>query len=322
MLVKGNIIKKISTPKVKSFVKGVLASLKNSTDLKLKHAYNTILPSRIQNVGDPTKLWNADCLFFLHIPKTGGSTLNTFLYDFFHPLQICPALDSLEQFTKEQLLQYKFYSPHSLYNDFLNLPHERKNIITLFRNPIERITSLYYFWRSHKLSTLDSAEHYSVIMAKENNLSDFLQLKGVFQNAYDNVYLRILTDNFIGADNRDPLLEKDCSQLIELAKQRLEQFDVVGILEEFDLTIKLIAHQFNLTLNKTIVPQNVLDISIKTTPDRFEKLKKETLDDKKTALLENCTRYDKIIYDYAKELFAKQVQEKLGNKNKDCYAKK
>jgi len=93
---------------------------------------------------------NADInLLFIHIPKTGGSSLECY---FSNKYNIPLNEDSLFMFLKAEhfthfnsTLQHLTYNQIIKYSDFFNIDFNNLNIITIVRNPYERIISdLFY----------------------------------------------------------------------------------------------------------------------------------------------------------------------------------
>ncbi|MFN4259872.1 MAG: sulfotransferase family 2 domain-containing protein [Gemmataceae bacterium] len=82
--------------------------------------------------------------YFLHIPKTGGTSVRCALDQLFHPEQICPHYiwDTLARASCDELQTYQFFRGHflSLLEDYLNRPLIK---FVLLRDPVERTLSHY-----------------------------------------------------------------------------------------------------------------------------------------------------------------------------------
>ena len=109
-------------------------------------------------------------LLFIHIPKTGGSSLEQY---FSHKFNIQLNNKSLYRYldTKTQLdnnivvnssLQHITYQTAFKYNTFFNINYDNITIITSVRNPYERIISDLFFFKKITINT-STEEVYNII---------------------------------------------------------------------------------------------------------------------------------------------------------------
>ena len=94
-------------------------------------------------------------LIFLHIPKTGGTTLNSIfrkqfmrdkLFDHDNYQNKRMKLEDLTEEEKKQIQAiagHYFYGIHHLFN-------KRATYFTMLRNPIDRVISSYYYLETHQ----------------------------------------------------------------------------------------------------------------------------------------------------------------------------
>ena len=93
--------------------------------------------------------YNRAAVVFIHLEKTGGTTLHNVLASNYDPDRASPSHYSyLSEFSLIDNT-YDFISSHIDYDAALRIPRASKRLITLFREPIERLISQYRFWRSH-----------------------------------------------------------------------------------------------------------------------------------------------------------------------------
>jgi hypothetical protein len=85
-------------------------------------------------------------LFQLHIPKTAGTSLFSVLSAAVYPGRYHVALS--EQELRERTTGYALLSGHFGW-DVLDLFPERPQVLTVLRDPVELILSLYGYWRAH-----------------------------------------------------------------------------------------------------------------------------------------------------------------------------
>uniref|UniRef100_A0A2C9VYV7 Sulfotransferase n=4 Tax=Manihot esculenta TaxID=3983 RepID=A0A2C9VYV7_MANES len=86
-----------------------------------------------------------DLLFFLHVPRTGGRTyFHCFLRKLYHNSQECPrSYDKLRFDPSKQ--KCKLLVTHDDYSMMSKLPKEKTSVVTILRNPVDRVFSTYEF---------------------------------------------------------------------------------------------------------------------------------------------------------------------------------
>lgn len=183
-----------------------------------------------------------ETLFFLHLPRTAGTTLNAVLHDNFAPETVlsvyakedyerCRMLeaDVLERIRLiEGHLMPESFDPPSLYG-------RRLRMFTLLREPLSRLVSEYVFQKSWP----------------ENHLYAYLNENAVSFRDYltsNDPLLKFRGRNFVThclagvfAPDRNP------DEVLALAKKHLEEsFCFVGIQERFDESLLLLADEIGL----------------------------------------------------------------------------
>ncbi|KAL2471033.1 Protein-tyrosine sulfotransferase [Abeliophyllum distichum] len=84
-------------------------------------------------------------LFFLHVPRTGGRTyFHCFLKKLYANAQECPrSYDKLRFDPRKE--NCRLLSTHDDYSMMVKLPKEQTSVVTILRNPIDRVFSTYEF---------------------------------------------------------------------------------------------------------------------------------------------------------------------------------
>ncbi|KAF8698192.1 hypothetical protein HU200_035711 [Digitaria exilis] len=94
---------------------------------------------------DGDKLSLKDLLFFLHIPRTGGRTyFHCFLKKLYTNAQECPRSYDKLRFDPSHP-DCKLVVSHDDYSLTSKFPRERTSVVTILRNPVDRVFSTYEF---------------------------------------------------------------------------------------------------------------------------------------------------------------------------------
>ena len=227
-------------------------------------------------------------LIFLHNLKTGGTTLRSILARQYHHDEICvltrrddPADVKPAMFADPRLRLIEGHVPFGLHA-WLSRP---ATYVTLLRDPLERIVSLYYFIREGT----DRHIHRQT-RAALGSLEEFVS-SGVLLEV-DNGQTRRLS-------GLSPAYGRCTEAMLERAKANIrERFALVGLTERFDESVLLLRRLFGWP-------------SALYLPRKVNQLKQPVaaLPSGTVRLIEAHNRFDRQLYDYAAELFERQVAE-------------
>jgi hypothetical protein len=94
-------------------------------------------------------------IVFLHIPKTAGQSVHTFLTRYFPKEEICPARENFQllPISLPRRRMYRLFSGHLDWAQLDGIGYPRF-IFTVLREPTERLLSFYFFLRQ-KAATID-----------------------------------------------------------------------------------------------------------------------------------------------------------------------
>ncbi len=199
---------------------------------------------------------------FLHIPKTGGTTLHEALKPCFEPAQICPErFDCLYRHTLGELAGYRFFSGHFSFESCELIPGP-KRIFTMLRHPVDRLVSQYNFNRAHNDQVIRQDELWLADIARRHTMREFFSVEEVRRHpSINNTMVRMLA-SWLPADRWESAADigddSDANSLLPLARERLQSFAAFGILERYQESLGLIFGTLGLQSPPTIQPKMVL----------------------------------------------------------------
>jgi hypothetical protein len=225
-------------------------------------------------------------LIFLHIPKTGGSTLNPILdwnydnksFQINRYAQIAPFL----ALSDAEKLQYKVLRGQIYYGIHQDIP-EACQYISILRHPYKRLVSQYFYLNVRK-ATLGER-------LSEMPFEEFLE-REAFQ-AYMQLNL-IAGGNEINEALRRPLP----ADALEVAQANIEKhFPVLGLIDNYDESLLLMKRTFG--WQRAFYSRKNVN---KSSP-KFEDLPKAT-----QSLIEQACEPEMALYDYAQKRLQMQIE--------------
>lgn len=245
-------------------------------------------------------------LYYLHIPKTAGTSLTSFLDGQFDRSQICQAqlLPELFSLSSNVISKYDFFRGHLWYglNSYVG---KSLNYITMLRDPVQRTIS----WYSHVKRDPNAYRHDRVV-GENWSLLDFVTDK---ETQWDMVNAQTL---FLAADLDFDKLAKDPvgygqaviqdyasrnkdRALLDLAKSRLEKFVFFGITERMTHSLHLLSHTLDVYPHFS---RQKLNVSPNRPADN--ELSSDTIQ-----AIREITSLDQELYDWAVEIFESRYNE-------------
>ncbi len=267
--------------------------------------------------GDSTRPW-----YFLHIPKTAGTTFRVLLENCFHMDEICPAYEffQIKQYSPEQLARFQLFRGHMGYNLVHYLPR-RPRLLVVLRNPMERTVSHFDYIRRDP-----SHPKYGVIHERKLGLKEYL-LDPVLSAEVTHAQVRplahtaeysVLRELLGGSDSqasfarawrhRAGVLPPD-DELLGVALQRLEKMDFVGTAEQLPRGLQLAGEMLG-----AHPQQQLQSLNINPRRTRLEALPGDVLE-----LLEQVTALDRQLYARGKALFEAQYQRMVNGHLQEQY---
>ena len=260
--------------------------------------------ARVKNGENPN-------LYFLHIPKTAGTSFSSFLENYFREDEIFAGhlLPDLFEEEKERLSKYKLFRGHFWGGLSTYVGHDLKTL-TMLRDPVE--CTISYF--AHVQRDPGSYRHKKVV--SENwSVLDFVMDEETNWDIVNTETLFLAVDLDYSQLKADPegygrRVVKEYAQrgndreILALAKERLESMAFVGITERMKESIELLCYQESWQPPMSDLRQNVSPLRPIT-----QDLSVETID-----AIKRLNGLDIELYEFGKELFEERYRAML----EDC----
>jgi hypothetical protein len=236
-------------------------------------------------------LQDNDVLYFSHIPKTAGMTFRTIVEDHFHSEEICPATlnAQLAKMPKEEIGKYRLFRGHL---GFINLPElvPGKQIVnvTVLREPVARVISHYEYIRR-----MPGDPHYPAV--KDMSLEEFSQKLTAGKVGKNIQTYHVAKTLRFDLDGLTP------TEILEIAKESLDQFAFVGLVERFQDSLFLLSYIFGW--------KPILN-SRKENAAKSKKSESELSASTLEVIQEN-TQLDHELYHYAREIFESRYEDMI-----------
>ena len=250
--------------------------------------------------------------YFLHIPKTAGTTFRVLLENQFHMDDICPAYEffQLGQYSDEQLRHFRLFRGHMGYNLVNYLP-EKPRVLVMLRDPMERAVSHFQYISRDPGHPKHRIIHEGKIGLKEYLLDPVLSAEVTNAQVRPLAHLsdrQTLDELLAGSDgqesfarawrHREGVLPPD-DELLDVALQRLGAADFVGVAEQLEQGMSLAAR-----LLGAAPPERLQSLNINPGRTRLDELPDDVL-----GLLEEVTRLDRKLYEIGQGLFESRYRE-------------
>jgi hypothetical protein len=247
-------------------------------------------------------------IVFMHLEKTGGTSLRVALDANFAVDRICPIhFNDLHNMSVAELGRYDFFKGHFDYASIRFIPRDDIKIISLFRDPGARLVSVYRSLRSRPVID-EFRDNTFVGLANSLSIEEFFEHPETRSHSnIDNYYLRVFGCSPSGVENLYRLPSPDSERPAELdaARRNIRQLTALGITERFDDSARLIFNALSIPLPESVVAQNVTDNYPSLDP-RGKKVEPVIIRQRLADALQELVRYDSQLYLFAREEFERR----------------
>ncbi len=182
-------------------------------------------------------------LVFMHLPKTGGTSLRQYFEKFIFPENECfpdgLKLNPPQSWPHHIIKQCRYFDAHASYRQFYSLVGPA-HYITMFRDPVERAVS--YYW--HLVRQIDEFPEDNrpelIRLAAENDLEGWLKYPAAYPR---NMATTMLVSPTLNAPQMSEGSSK--SQIMDEAYQRLKNdFSFFGMMNAMQDSLELLQYTF------------------------------------------------------------------------------
>lgn len=245
-----------------------------------------------------------DALFFIHLEKTGGSSVLAMLAAHYQPGQIAPSHYGFRDVFDPIESTYDFFAGHFDYNLVNLIPRRSKKIVSVFRRPIDRLISSYRFSRAHPAVPTDANQ--PTFLAKKLSPLDFFSHPSVRSSpTINNYYLRMF-----GSVLERPIPKtwslNDDSDLLETAQSRIRSLDALGLTHRMAESVPLICSAVGIPVPDTLVLVNKTDDLPMEDPN-FARVPPVVMSRELDDALHDLIHYDEVLFQTATREFERRL---------------
>jgi hypothetical protein len=244
---------------------------------------------------------------FIHLQKTGGTSLRALIGKHFSPERRCPILeDKLHVLSLAELGRYDFFAGHFDISCIGFIPRDTIETIAMFREPRARLISFYRFLKSHPTSD-EFAGDQLIPLAHALSAEQFFERPELRAfSAINNHYLFAFGRSFAWFDqNRDSLSNKVLSSALLDAKLQVNALTALGITERFPESAKLICRALEIESPRYIERLHVTDDFANADP-RFRRVEPVEMTRRLAEAMRDLVEYDSVLYEYALSVFQRR----------------
>lgn len=232
--------------------------------------------------------------FFVHIPKSAGSSARAFVQRSSVPLRVTNVLPQDSNDAKAA----DFFWGHFMFFDVQRFPADSQ-CFTFLRDPVERVVSYYWFWKTLRFEVLTNPESLHIVSeVKKSSFEDFL-VNPLFAPAINNAVVRALTS----FSPHQPMTEM---HLADAKNNLATRFRFVGLQERMDESMARFADSLGVQRPQTVPTANRRKDRING-DDLHTALEEHDIPSAARDVIKRITTLDQKLYEYACELFEKRA---------------
>lgn len=273
-------------------------------DLFNSREFKMLAAEVIARPPDPFPARDRFTVAFIHLPKTAGTSIRGLLensvFDRGHDCVLAPLLGQLYEYTPATLAQFDIFCGHFDYESLRYIPRDNILVMSMFRDPVERLISMYRFNRAKIPGAYGSNEGPLVLLANQLSAEAFFEHPQV-RTAGDifNTYLLTFGRSFAWYEShRNCIGSADLDAAVEDAQARIGRMAAVGIAERYAESVDQICRVLCIRRPPVLEVRNAT-ASLEREDSRFATVAPVERTPRLMAALADLIVYDKRIYEYA-----------------------
>jgi hypothetical protein len=235
---------------------------------------------------------------FLHLEKTGGTTLYNLLRSYFPPERVSlPHIFSLHKMAVSDINRYDLVAGHFDYESSFFIPRAEVLRVSVFREPIARLISFYRFHRA--LPKESSDIDIFVKLAHELSPKEFFAHDKVLSSPrLNNAYVRALGTTLHAPVKRDED-RRELGRATDIALARIARLTGLGLTERMTESISEICKALALKIPEKYENHHITkSIDQPFTQTEIAEIKKDVAP---------LIAVDEMLYDFAKSEFERRL---------------
>jgi hypothetical protein len=252
-------------------------------------------------------------LGFVHIPKTGGTTVISAISAVVDAAKVFPDRYKLSGYAAAFLAEFDYFMGHYGLHEIRYLPGDVYTF-TVLREPRARIISQYYYHRSRMLANApispDPLLEKARLPIKEYLADAEIRVHPSVDNAQCRALFSPLAES-AARPGRAMRRQEDVTRvsLLENAIENLMTFDAVGTTEGLDAFMQLLAGDLGLEIKRAPERKMVTEELHAQFPAIYAKVDYRTIDGEVSALLDELVELDEQLYDVARKSLDRRLRE-------------
>ena len=249
---------------------------------------------------------DSERIVFLHIPKCGGTTLHSVLKLWYGKNQMhAERFNELYYQDIMGLGSRRVFSGHFDFYSTSFIPGP-KTFISVLRDPMDRLVSLYNFNRAHGSKIIEQKNLQHSRWANEYDIDSYFAHPIIRSHHFIHNSMVRHFSNIPQIDNSllPPSMQSvGLDEMLDQAIENLSKFAFIGFMDQYESDVVRLARVLSMTAPRELHKEQVLD-NLMDTNLAMKRIEKQRPSPASLEAMEELIAYDRIFYARARALFA------------------